>query len=111
MDDPDWEDAAKFGDPERLFSGEAGRYYNARIVVETNFLSSTLGTGAFKGSALFFGDDPIVEGVAVPMELRAKIATDYGRDPGLAWYFLGNWALTFSVSTAGMVKGFYVSST
>lgn len=110
MDDPDWEDAAKYGDPQRLFSGEAGRYYSARVVVETNGISNVLGTTSYKGEAIFFGDDPIVEGVALGMEIRAKVSTDYGRDKGLCWYFLGEWGLTYDVSTAGMVKSIQVSA-
>lgn len=104
-DDPDWEDAAKYGDPERLFSGEIGRYYGVRFVEETNVLSNKVGAAAtYKGEAIFFGEDPMVEAVAVPEELRAKIPTDYGRDKGLAWYGLMGWSLTYDSSTAGEVK-------
>jgi N4-gp56 family major capsid protein len=109
-DDPDWEDAAKYGDPERLFAGEVGRYYGCRFVEETNVLSNKPG-GTYKGEAVFFGEDPVVEAVAVAEELRAKIATDYGRDKGLAWYSLVNWALTWGTSTtAGEVKGISFTS-
>lgn len=110
-DDPDWEDAAKYGNPDLLFSGELGKYYGARVIVETNGLANVLGTSSFKGEAILMGDDPIVEGVACPMELRAKLATDYGRDKGLAWYFLGNWGLTYDTSTAGEVKELHVTAT
>lgn len=109
-DDSDWEDAAKYGDPERLFAGEVGRYYGCRFVEETNVLSNNLNT-SYKGEAVFFGEDPVIEAVAVPEEIRAKIPTDYGRDKGLAWYFLGNWALTYGTSsTAGETKGIVVES-
>lgn len=108
-DDPDFEDAAKYGDPERLFSGEIGRYYGCRFIEETNVLSNAPG-GTYKGEAIFFGDDPIVEGIAVPEEIRSKIPTDYGRDRGLAWYFLGNWGLTYDTSTAGEAKIIHLTS-
>lgn len=110
-DDPDWEDASKYGDPERLFSGEVGRYYGCRFMEETNVLANKVGNAAtYKGEAIFFGDDPIVEGVAVPEELRAKIPTDYGRDKGLAWYSLMGWSLTYDSSTAGEVKLVHLTS-
>jgi len=102
-DDADWEDSAKYGDPERLFSGEVGRYYGCRFVEETNVLNSLVDT-SYKGEAVFFGADPMVEAVAVAEEMRAKIPTDYGRDKGLAWYFLGNWSLTYDTATAGEAK-------
>lgn len=110
MDSDDWEDAAKYGDPERLFAGEAGRYYGCRIIVETNVLSNTLANTAFNGEAVFFGADPCVEAVAVPEEIRAKIATDYGRDKGVAWYFLGGWSLTYDTAVAGELKVIHVTS-
>lgn len=104
-DDPDWEDAAKYGDPERLFRGEIGRYYGCRFVEETNTLSNTIGAAAtYKGEAVFFGEDPVVEAVAVAEELRSKIPTDYGRDKGLAWYALIGWKITYDTATAGTLK-------
>jgi len=110
-DDADWEDAAKYGDPERLFSGEIGRYYGVRFVEETNVLANALGTTTFQGEAVFFGADAIIEGVVVPLEIRAKIPTDYGRDKGLAWYFMGGWELSFDTANAGEAKIIHVTST
>lgn len=109
-DDPDWEDAAKYGEPERLFAGEIGRYYGVRFIEETNVLTNTLKSTGFKGEALFFGEDPAVEGVAVPEELRVKIPQDYGRDQGVAWYFLGGWSLTYATANAGEAKIIHVTT-
>lgn len=105
FDDPDFEDAAKYGDPTRLFAGEVGRYYGVRFVKETNVLSDLIGAAAtYSGEAIFFGDDPIVEGVSIPEEFRQKVSTDYGRDKGLAWYGIMGWSLTYDSSTAGELK-------
>lgn len=84
-DHTDFTDAAKYGDPERLFSGEAGRIYGCRIIEESNYLSNAKGSGAL-GEAIVFGADAIMEAVALPEEIRAKIPTDYGRARGIAWY-------------------------
>lgn len=99
-----WVEAAKYGDPERLFAGEIGRYYGCRFIEESNVLSNTLADTTFAGEAVFFGEDPVVEGVAVPEELRAKIPTDYGRDKGLAWYYLGGFKLTYETAVPGELK-------
>lgn len=108
-DDPDYEDAVKYGDPERLFTGEIGRYYGVRFVEETHFFLNTFTTGtSYNGPAVYFGADPVIEGIVIPLEMRAKIPTDYGRDKGLAWYFLGGWQITFSTSNNGEVKIVYV---
>jgi len=110
-DDPDWEDAAKYGDPDRLFSGEIGRYYGVRFVEESNVLANALGTTTFEAEAVFLGSDAVIEGIVVPLEMRAKIPTDYGRDKGLAWYFLGGWKVTYASSTNGEIRGVHVTST
>ena len=72
-------------------SGEVGTYYGTRFMEETNFLSNILGTNANTGEAVFFGDDAVREGIALPEEIRIKISTDYGRDLGLAWYGILGW--------------------
>ena len=96
-DDPDFEEPVKYADPERLLTGEVGRFYMTRFVEtnNTNSLSNGVGTGSVLGEALFFGADPIIEAVAVPEEIRAKIPQDYGRDKGIAWYFLGGFKLVW----------------
>jgi N4-gp56 family major capsid protein len=109
-DDAAFDAAARYGDPERLFSGEIGRYYGVRFIEETHVLSNTLGTTTHQGEAIFFGADPVVEGIVVPLEMRAKIPTDYGRDKGLAWYFLGGWRITWPTAGAGEVKIVHVTS-
>lgn len=110
MDDADWQDAKKYGDPEALFSGETGRLYGCRFVEENNVLSSTLGSTSYAAEAVFFGADPVVEGVVVPEEFRQKVSVDYGRDHGLAWYFLGGWSLTWEDSSPGRVKVIHLTS-
>ena len=92
-DDDKWLDASKYGKPERLFSHEVGKHYSARFVEENNSLSNVLG-GSY-GEAVFFGDDAVMEAVAIPEEVRAKIPTDYGRSKGVAWYFLGGWQIVW----------------
>jgi len=110
-DDPDWEDSAKYGDPERLFAGEIGRYYGVRFIEETNVLSNIVGAAQlYNGEAIFFGEDPIVEGVAIAEELRYKIAQDYGRDKGLAWYGIMGWALSYNSASAGQLRAVQFTS-
>ena len=89
-DDPDWEEVVKYADPERLLTGEVGRFYSTRFIESnhTSSLSNGVGTSSVLGEALFFGEDPIIEAVAIPEEIRAKIPGDYGRDKGIAWYGL-----------------------
>lgn len=81
----DWTEAAKYGDPERLFSGEVGRIERVRCIEENNYLSNARGESTY-GEGIMFGDQAVMEAVALPEEIRAKIPDDYGRSMGIAWY-------------------------
>ena len=84
-----------------VFNGEVGRYENVRFVEQTNVSkgitstgsSGTAWTGGDSDWAFFFGEDTAMEGVAIPVEMRAKIPTDYGRSKGVAWYALEGFGL------------------
>jgi N4-gp56 family major capsid protein len=95
-----WVDVSKYQVEfaKNIFNGEIGKYYNVRFVEETGYFSNTIGSGSSHGQAIFFGADSVYEAVAVPEELRVKVSVDYGRDQGLAWYFLGGWKLVWSYS-------------
>lgn len=89
-----WKEAAQYGDPDRLFHGEVGMLEGCRFIESNNSLAlqDCVTNPAYGGEAVFFGEDPCVEGVAIPPEIRAKIPTDYGRSKGVAWYALMGWA-------------------
>lgn len=79
-------------------NGEVGSYYKCRILEETNALDNSIGTSDVAGEAYVVGGDdvynrPVIEGVVVPEEIRYKVGVDYGRDRGMAWYYLGGFAL------------------
>jgi N4-gp56 family major capsid protein len=88
---------AQYTTPEFRFKNEVGRYYGARHVAENNILVNTNGSGSVFGEALYFGDEAVVEAVAVPEELRYE-EEDLGRSKSLAWYsilgFKKMWDLT-----------------
>lgn len=99
--DSEWQNAAHYGDPERIFTGEAGKIYGFRVVEETESLLSpgmvSEGTAGAAGEAYALGADAFVEAVAVPPELRYQNA-DYGREQGIAWYGLMGWAHTWDMT-------------
>lgn len=103
FDDPDYQEAAKFAYPRKLFNGEIDEItYNCRIVRCNNgtALSEVAGSNDI-GEALLIGDDPVIEGVALPEELRYKLAVKYGRDKGLAWYGILGFQRPWDFSTDG----------
>jgi N4-gp56 family major capsid protein len=79
-------------------NAEVGQWYSCRFVRDTNSMDNSIGTSDVTGEAYYFGGDqiydgPVMEGVAMPEELRVKLGTDYGRDMGVAWLYLGGFKL------------------
>jgi len=92
-----------------IVAGEVGRFAGVRFVEDTyaidNAYDSTAGTASAitwtKGSsspAYMFGAPTVREAVAVPEEIRVKIAEDYGRSRGIAWYGIFGWKIEWDTS-------------
>lgn len=105
-DDSAWINAANYGAPTQLFTGEIGKIDDTRFI-ETTILNngaapeddfgydSTLKKGATSGEAtlqtnvfksVIFGDEYFGWAISLPVELRDAGVLDYGREHGLAWY-------------------------
>jgi len=93
-----------------LASGEIGTYYGCRFVEETSFLSNVKGSSSIYGEAVFFGADAVREGIAIPEDIRIDIPKDFGRDQGIAWYYLGGFAETWDYSSDSECRIIYVKS-
>ncbi len=82
-----------------IMNGEIGRYDGVRFVEQTFKAKGSIGTAAAAWTnslsdwVVFFGEDTVAEAVAVPEEIRGKIPGDYGRDRGIAWYYLGGFGI------------------
>lgn len=87
-----------------IMNGEVGRYEGVRFVEQTHIPaggSAGGGIGTPAGAwaqgnsdwCVFFGDDTVAEAVAVPEEVRGKLPGDFGRDRGIAWYYLGGFGI------------------
>ena len=48
--------------------------------------------------AFFFGQDTVAEGMAVAEEMRGKIPSDFGRDRGIAWYYIGGFGIVHALN-------------
>jgi hypothetical protein len=82
----------------RIVNGEHGRYEGIRFVTQTNVSSEGWSNGK-SDAAYFFGADTVTEAIAIPEELRGKIPDDYGRSRGIAWYYVGAFAITHANAT------------
>lgn len=93
-----------------LFAGEVGTYYGCRHVEENNILSNTLGSGSAYGEAVFFGGDAVREGIVIPENIRIDIPKDFGRDQGIAWYYLGGFVKTWDFSEDAETRIIHLTS-
>lgn len=76
-----------------IYNGEIGKYEGTRFIEQTNIVKETW-VNSKSNWAFFFGEDTVAEAIVVPEEMRGAIPTDYGRSKGIAWYYLGGFALT-----------------
>lgn len=94
-----------------IFNGEIGRYESIRFTeqtnvvkgVSTNGITGTAWSQSLSDWAFFFGEDTVAEGLAIPLEMRAKIPTDYGRSKGVAWYWLGGYGIVHTQATESRI--------
>ena len=99
----DLESIKQYVDPgfQMIMNGEIGRYESVRFVEQTHIAKGTgMGTAGqawtngLSDWALLFGEDTVAAAIAVPEEIRGKIPGDFGRDRGVAWYYLGGFGIT-----------------
>lgn len=90
----------------RIMNGEMGRYEGVRFIEQTN---CPKGTGSTANAAwtnaksdwcFFLGEDTVAEAIGVPEEIRGKLASDYGRSRGIAWYGIIGYGLIHGSSSS-----------
>ncbi len=86
-----------------IYNGEIGKYEGVRFIEQTEVphgipsnsnQTFTAWTNGKSDWAFFFGEDTVAEAIVVPEEMRGAIPSDYGRSKGIAWYYLGGFAIT-----------------
>ena len=101
-DDPNFESVSLYANSEGYYKGEIGRmpYYHTRFVLSNHItaISNGVGTNSVLGEALIFGEEPVVEAVVQPEEIREKIPGNFGLDKALAWYYLGGFGKVWDYS-------------
>ena len=89
---------AQYTEPEYRYNSETGKYYDVRFMEDNAFLSDAVGTSGLYGNGFFFGDDAILEAIAVPEYTAADVPQDLGRSRKVGWLatlqFKKSWDLT-----------------
>lgn len=92
-----------------LLNGFITRYHGVQFVEDTfgtrftyNASARTATAKSWSGGesldSYIFGSPTVREAVVVPPEIRAKVATDFGRSHGLAWYAILGWAIEWDTA-------------
>ena len=90
---------AAYAEPSYRHTSEVGMYYNVRFAEDNAFASDSIGLNSNKGSGFVFGQESVLEAVALPEEIRMKIPTDFGRSKGVAWYGIMAWKKMWSLAS------------
>lgn len=89
---------AQYTEPEYRYNSEVGKYYDTRFMEDNAFLSDAVGSSGSYGNGFFFGEDAILEAIAVPEYTVADPPTDLGRSRKVGWLgtmeFKKTWDLT-----------------
>ena len=96
-DDPEWEEAARFGDPDRLWADEIGRIYMTRTVEDNYILGANNG---YKGEAVIFGKDAVMECIAQPEEIRLEIPQNLQMDKAIGFVYCGGFDTIWGADSA-----------
>ena len=107
--DPDWISANNYANTRAVFTGEIGRWEDVVFIATTWMLNGVTGAEAYDATlhnaatggasnadvhkAVIFGDGAVAHAIALPVEMRQKAVTDYGRKHGLAWYSIMGFGL------------------
>jgi hypothetical protein len=102
-----------------IMNGEIGRYDQGRVVEQTTVpaggaadsttfdpftdTADAWNAAAAPDWAFFFGSDTVCEAVHTEEEIRAKLADDYGRSKGIAWYALLGYGITHTNVTQARI--------
>lgn len=111
--DPKFDDWNKYTNREAKMTGEIGKIEGIRIVEVNNTasLSGSKGTGSVLGEGVLFGADAVSMGTVVDPEIRMKVAGDYGRSLGIAWYGVYGFEQIWDDSaTAGEARVIHLTS-
>lgn len=88
-----------------ILNGEVGRSYEGVRFFEQTAIANQGWSGGVSDEAYFFGEDTVIEGIAIPPEIRGKLPGDFGRDKGVAWYALEGFSLVHTTAAdARIVK-------
>lgn len=90
---------AQYTEPEYRYNSEVGRYYDCRFMIDNAQLSDAIGSSAAYGNGFIFGDEAILEAVAVPEYTVADLPTDLGRSRKLGWLAILNFKKVWNLAT------------
>lgn len=86
-----------------LLNGEIGRHYEGIRFFEQTNIASEGWSNAKSDAVFFFGEDTVAEALVIPEEIRGRLATDFGRSKGIAWYMLGGYGIVHDTAAESRI--------
>lgn len=108
--DSRWETLAEYAKPGDAYQGEIGKLLNVRFVESNYGLSSRMNT-SYRGEAVFFGADAVVQGVADPEHIwYGEDPTEGGRAKYVGWLGIFGYQIVWDTANAGECRIVHVTS-
>lgn len=96
----DIESFDKYTEPHEKFNYEVGEYYQTRFIEDDSYLSNVIGKASVLGEGLIFGDEAILEVLAMEAKVvGAMDPAELGRLLYLGWWGIVDWYKFWSQST------------
>ncbi|GEM_PF-7043376 len=110
LDDPEFLEINKFGNPERFSSNLSGKIADVEIYEDNHSLSDSKGTNSDVGEGVFIAKDAVYYAVLQEPSIHYDATHDHGRFVSLAWY--GDWGCGTSTDSAnaGLVRLIHFTS-
>lgn len=86
-----------------MLNGEIGRHYEGIRFFEQTNIASEGWTNGLSDAVYFFGEDTVAEALVIPEEIRGRLATDFGRSKGIAWYMMGGYGLVHDTAAEARI--------
>lgn len=98
LDDPEFLEINKFGDPSKFEKNISGKIADVEIYEDNHALSDGIGTNSDVGEGIFIAKDAVYYAILQQPEIHFDSTIDHGRFTSLAWY--GDWGSGTSTDSA-----------
>jgi N4-gp56 family major capsid protein len=109
--DSNWKALAEYAQPKDAYQGEIGKFLNIRFVESNYGLSSRMNT-SYRGEAVIFGADAVMQAIVDPEHIwYGEDPTEGGRSKYVGWLGIFGYKIAWDTATAGECRIVHICGT